>query len=188
MVSENDKMIYFPRTFNEQMGWIGAEIEQIIKHNERFHSKERIKEQGKSAYGEDGYTQLINRLFEIIKADPKNKALHREVIRAEEELKAFLYDDPGALSEKEILEYWNAYLCAYMAELEAHPMHYLLIKKMDDKSDDIIGIYNSLTSLKEAYVVAVQNIVKHEKVMINAFDEYAGSWHYNVKPGELWKI
>lgn len=118
MINEVDKQIYFTKTFNEQMAWIDEEVEHIIKYNDAHKLKEGIQEQGKEAYGEAGYTHAISRLFEIVKADPKNKALLREVNRAEDELKAFLYDEPGALSEKEIFEYWNSYLWAYVTELE----------------------------------------------------------------------
>lgn len=121
MVDEIDKQIYFSRTFNEQMAWIDEEVEHIIKHNDVHKIKAGIQKQGKEAYGEAGYTHAINRLFEIVKSDPKNRALLREVNKAEEELKAFLYDDPGALSEAEISEYWNNYMCAYVAELEYSP-------------------------------------------------------------------
>ena len=31
----------------------------------------------------------------------------------------------------------------------------------------------------------VDYIVKHEKVMVNAFDEFSGQWHYNMKPEQL---
>lgn len=121
MVQEVDKQIFFSRSFNEQMAWIGEEVEHIIKYNEVHKIKEGIKKQGKAAYGEVGYTHTIKRLFEIIKADPKNKALLREVNKAEEELKSFLYDESDALSEKEIFEYWNNYEWAYAAELEDSP-------------------------------------------------------------------
>lgn len=100
------------------MAWIDEEVEHIIKYNDVHKLKAGIQEQGKEAYGKAGYTHAINRLFEIVKADPKNKALLCEINKAEEELKAFLYDESGALSEKEIFEYWNNYLRAYVAELE----------------------------------------------------------------------
>lgn len=209
MIDTLDKKIYFPRSFNEQMAWIDEEVEHIIKYDDKYNIKKDIQEKGIDAYGQSGYTHAINRLFEIIKTDPKNKALLQEVCKAEKELIAFLYDEPGALSEKQIYEYWNAYLQSYIAELETHPMHYVLIKELDvrqdeeERSDEFLGIYDSLARLEDAYVIAVQKleeqhknmtgllgdkvdyIVKHEKVMINAFDEFTGRWHYNVKPEQL---
>ena len=105
-----DKETCFPRTFNEQMAWIGEEVEHIVKHNATRQTKQSIRQQGREAYGQNGYTHTIKRMFDIIKADPKNRALMREVDRAEQELTAFLYDEPGALPEEEILAYWNNYM------------------------------------------------------------------------------
>ena len=73
-------------------------------------------------------------MFDIIKADPKNRALMREVDRAEQELTAFLYDEPGALPEEEIFAYWNNYQ-AYTAELESHPIHYFIVRGYDEFHD-----------------------------------------------------
>ena len=111
--------------------------------------------------------------------------------------------------KKKGYEYWNAYLQSYIAEMESHPMHYVLIKGIDVRQDEeeqnnkFLGIYDGLARLEDAYVVAVQKleeqhknmtgllgdkvdyIVKHEKIMINVFDEFTGRWHYNVKPEQL---
>ncbi len=106
-------------SFNEQMSWIDEEVEHIIKYNEKYHLKSEIQKMGRSAYGQLGYTHAINRLFEMIKADSKNEAYSHEVCKAEKELIAFLYDEPGAMSEEEIYTYWNNYLQLYMDELEA---------------------------------------------------------------------
>lgn len=185
MVSTTDKFIYFPKSFNEQMAWIGEEVEHIIKHNDEHDIKKNIQEKGRWAYGEPGYTHAINRLFEIIKSDPKNKAVLHEVCRAEQELIDFLYDEPEALSERQIYDYWNSYMQSYIAELENHPMHYILLKKQEgqDKNDELIGIYNSIARLQEAYNIAVYNLEKQkEQLVINAFDEVIGRWYYNVKP------
>lgn len=96
-----------------------------------------------------------------------------------------------------------------MAELEAHPMHYVLVKGLDvrhsgeDKNEEFLGIYDSLARLQDTYVMALQKleeqhknmtgllgdkvnyIVKHEKVMINVFDEFTGRWYYDVSPEQL---
>lgn len=202
MIKEVDKQIYFPRSFNEQMAWIGEEVEHIIKYNEAHKIKEEIK---KATYGEVGYTHAIKRLFEIIKADPKNKALLREVNKAEEELKSFLYDESDALSEKEIFQYWNNYEWAYVAELEYAPKAYFIHEGFDENYDtgEWIGIFYSLSKAKEAYeeaVVQLQNqheelknsvgeslsyALEHEKIMIHIFDEKDNRWSYDVNPDEL---
>ena len=93
MIDAMDKKIYFPRTFNEQMAWIAEEVEHIIKYNTEHNIKKNIQEEGVGAYGQAGYTHAINRLFEIIESDPKNKALLQEVCKAEKELMAFFYDE-----------------------------------------------------------------------------------------------
>ena len=204
MVNKRDKKIYFPKSFNEQMSWIYEAIEHIIKHGK---IKKDIQERGRAAYGKQGYTHAIHRLFEIIKADSKNKAVLREVYRAEQELMSYLYDEPDALPEAQIFAYWNSYLQAYIAELETHPVHYVLAKGLDvrinENNNEILGVYDSLGKLQDAYVIAfskleeqhknmtgllgkqVDYIVKHEKVMINTFDEFSGRWQYHVDPDQL---
>lgn len=209
MVDMIDKKLYYSMSFNEQMAWIGAEIEQILKYNDTHNIKEEIKKQGKNSYGAAGDTHVINRLFEIIKADPKNKALLREVNKAEEEWKAFLYDEPWALSGEQMFTYWNSYLQSYIAELETHAIHYILVKGIKEsnceeiKSEVFLGVYDSIARLQDAYVIALQKleechksisgllgdnaeyIVKHEKVMINVFDESIACWYYDVSPERL---
>ncbi len=209
MIKALDKKIYFPKSFNEQMAWIDEEVKHIIKYNDKYNIKRDIQEKGIGAYGQSGYTHTINRLFEIIKSDPKNRALLQEVCKAEKELIAFLYDEPGALSEEQIYAYWNFYLQSYIVESETHPIHYILMKGFDvksnkeDKKEELIGVYDSIGKLQDAYIIAFQKleeqhknmkgllgdkvdyIVKHEKVMINAFDEFTGSWYYNIEPKQL---
>lgn len=110
MFSEVDKQ-YFSISYNEQMSLIGEEVEHII----RFGEKAIIWKQGEESYGNDGYTHSIKRLFTIIKADPKNVEMLSEIIRAESELKSFLYNDTP--SEQYIFDYWNRYLWGYVNEL-----------------------------------------------------------------------
>ena len=86
LMDELDEKIYFPKSFNEQMPWIDESIEHIIKHGK---IKKDNQERGRASYGKQGYTHAIHRLFEIIKADPKNKAVLREVYRAEQELMSY---------------------------------------------------------------------------------------------------
>ena len=117
VVSEKDKRIYFPRSFNEQMSLIDEEIELILKREKR--AKERNLNAEAKINRNEEYGHVINRLFEIIKEDPKNVAVLREVETAERELWAFLEHEPGAKSKEEIYAYWHNYLLAYIAELEA---------------------------------------------------------------------
>lgn len=185
MVGTMDKLIYYPKSFNEQMAWLGEEVEHIIKYNNEYKIKKNIQEAGRNTYGENGYTRAINRLFAIIKSDPKNKAVLHEVCRAEQELITFLYDEPGALSEWQIYAYWNSYMQSYVAELDEHSMHYMLIKKQDgeDKNDEFIGIYDSTAKLQESYNIAIYSLKESkEQLTINAFDEAIGHWYYNLKP------
>ena len=105
---------YFAKSFNEQMTWIDEEIEHIIK----YKLKDIIRAQGKEAYGRTNYTEGIKRLFDIVKTDPKNKPVWDEVDKAERDLIAFLYDEPGALSEREIYIYWNEYMWKYAEEVK----------------------------------------------------------------------
>lgn len=199
---------FFSRTFNEQMTWIGEEVEHIIKNNEKFHSKEKILKEGKMAYGKSGYTYTIHRLFRVIKADPKNQALLREINRAEQELIDFLYDEPGALTENEIFTYWNQYVWAYVAELNSKPVHYLLMRGDENSYDDMvgIGIYQTIGKLREAYYSVVEEMekeqrklieeygahdrgvqyaIRHEKVKIYAFDEISEKWTCDITPEQI---
>ena len=89
----------------------------ILKREKRAKERDRNAEVKINRNEEHGHA--INRLFEIIKEDPKNVAVLREVETAERELWAFLEHKPGAKSEEEIYAYWHNYLLAYIAELEA---------------------------------------------------------------------
>lgn len=202
MVDIKDKQIYCPKSFSEQMAWIDEEVESIIKYDKEHNIRLKIQEKGIAAYGEAGYTHAIHRLFEIVRADPKNIALLHEVNRAEEDLVAYLYNKPDAPAEEEIFGYWNAYMQAYIAELEMHSIHYILYR-IEKQSKKILGVYDSIAKLQDAYVIENQklenrqkniigllennadDIVKPEKVMIDAFDEFTMSWHNNIKPENL---
>ncbi len=185
MVSEQDKTIYFPCTFNEQMAWIGEEVEMILGKNRNFNADITMINRN------EGSGHTIDRLFKIIKEDPKNISVLREVEAAEKELWAFLEHKPGAKSEEEIYTYWNNYLWAYVAELESEPTHYFLMRGYDEchNGDEWIGIYDSLAQLKSAYKAAMQVLeqehkqygesnwaAEHEKVMINTYHEATGKW------------
>lgn len=178
-------MIWFTKSLNEQMAWIDEEVDNIIKHD----SKNRIQERGRDAYGEPGCASAIKRMFDIIKADPKNRSLMREIERAERELTAFLFDEPNALSEQEISAYWKNYTTAYIAELQQSPsLYYLLIKT----PGEVLGVYRSAGILKTAYDKAVRELEKEqkdsgtsEKITINSFDETSSEWQYDIDPGQL---
>ena len=91
--------------------------------------------------------------------------------------------------------------------LKTHPIHYALVKGIEkEKTVELLGVYDSLGKLQDAYVIAFQKleeqhknmtgllgsqvsyIVEHEKVMINIFDEFTGRWRYNTSPDQLfWK-
>ena len=185
MVTTIDKLIYYPKSFNEQMAWIGEEVEHIIKYDNEYSIKKNIQEAGRNAYGMCEYTHAINKLFAIVKSDPKNQAVLHEVCRAEQELISFLYDDSGALSEGKIYEYWNTYMKSYMAELDAHKMHFVLMKKyeLQGKNDECIGSYGSIAKLQEAYYTTAYGLRKNkESLIINAYDEFSGQWIYNIEP------
>lgn len=92
--------------------------------------------------------------------------------------------------------------------MKIHPIHYALVKGIEkEKSVELIGIYDSLGKLQDAYIIAFQKleeqhknmtgllgnqvsyIVEHEKAMINMFDEFTGRWRYNISPDQLfWKV
>lgn len=189
MVTEHDKRTYFPLSLNEQMSWIGEEIERIIKTNKKHEVRKR-NEQG------FGYEHSINRGFSIVKEDPKNKALLREIERAEKEWWDYVDDAPGALSDDEIFTYWNQYMWAYCAEVDGQSRtFYFLMRGYDlfHDGDEWIGIYDSLSKLKTAYNEAVQELEEehkkwgasdytkaNERVRINIFDQTAGKWKYDV--------
>lgn len=165
MIDIKDNQIYFSKSFNEQMAWIDAEVEHIINYDKKHNIRLKIQEKGIAAYGEAGYTHAIHRLFEIIRDDPKNKALLHEVNRAEQDLVAYLYDKPDAPDEDEIFTYWNAYLQSYIAELEMHPVHYILYKT-DEHSKKILGVYDSIAKLQDAYVIEIQKLeIRHKNII-----------------------
>lgn len=116
MDSEIDQEIYLKKSYSEQMAWIGEEVENIINHNRVT----TIREHGKDSYGMIGSTYSIKRLFEIIKADPKNVEHLNEVNTVEKELIGFFYDDIQHMSEEDIYKYWHSYLERYIEELNAN--------------------------------------------------------------------
>lgn len=114
---------YRRMSFNEQMAYIDEEVQGIIDGG----VKTVRQQNGRAKYGNSVNTYAIARLFDIIKADPKNQAVLREVCQAEKELIAFLYDEPDALSTEAISAYWRRYTDAYVTELEqACPPHFLV--------------------------------------------------------------
>lgn len=114
MVDEEDKKIYYPMSFLEQMTWIQEDIEHILNKK----SLETMRNAGIERFGEPGYGSSIKRLLEIIKSDPKNRPLLREILQAERELLLFIYNESLDLTETYIRNYWNEYFQAYCYVLE----------------------------------------------------------------------
>ncbi|MDY3110174.1 MAG: hypothetical protein SOW50_08660 [Lachnospiraceae bacterium] len=79
---------------------------------------ETMRSAGIERFGEPGYGGSIKRLLEIIKSDPKNKPLLREIIKAEKELLLFIYDEHTDLTEEYIRNYWKEFFEAYCHVLE----------------------------------------------------------------------
>ncbi len=114
MVDDQDKEIYYPMSFLEQMSWVQEDIEHILNNN----TLESMRSAGVERFGEPGYGSSIKRLLEIIKTDPKNKPLLREIINAEKELLSFIYKEQKDLTEDYIRNYWKEYFKAYCYVLE----------------------------------------------------------------------
>ena len=108
------KEIYYPMSFLEQMTWVQEDVEQILNNN----TLETMRSAGVERFGEPGYGGSIKRLLEIIKTDPKNKPILREIIKAERELLLFIYDEHTDLTEDYIRNYWKEYFKAYCYVLE----------------------------------------------------------------------
>lgn len=187
MISRHDRDIYFPMSFSEQMSCLGGKIERIIKEKKESEVRDSYKN------GFSSYALTINKFFHIIKEDPKNVAVLREVKRAEREWWAYVYGKSDTLSGDKIFTYWHNYLRAYYAELEAQPVSYFLIRGYDEfhDGDEWIGIYDSIPELEHAYKEAVQKLEKehinsdsravaNKKVMINAFNKATGKWCYDI--------
>lgn len=113
MVDDQDKEIYYPISFLEQMTWVQEDLEHIFNN-----TLETMRSAGIERFGEPGYGSSIKRLLEIIKSDPKNKPLLREITKAEKELLSFLYDEHTDLTEDYIRNYWKEYFKAYCYVLE----------------------------------------------------------------------
>lgn len=195
-IDAREKIIWFSKSFNEQMAWVDEEVENIIKHD----LKNRIQEKGRNAYGEPGCASSVKRLFDIIKADPKNRSLMREICQAERELTAFLFDEPNTLSEQEISAYWGNFTSAYIAELQQSPsLYYLLVRTPTSgqcgRRGKVLGVYRSAGILKTAYDKTVRELEKEqkdsktsEKITINSFDETINGWQYDIDPKQLFDL
>ena len=114
MIDDDDKKIYYPMSFLEQMTWVQEDIEHILNKK----TLNAMRSAGIERFGEPGYGSSIKRLLEIIKTDPKNKPLLREIINAEKELLSFVYKEQKDLTEDYIRNYWKEYFKAYCYVLE----------------------------------------------------------------------
>lgn len=102
---------WFSKSFLFQMAEIDGEMERVFRDKAKL---ERIRTDRNYV----GEPQVIQRVFAIIKRDPKNTPLLREIERAERETVAFLSGAPDAPTLEDMRAYWNNYAQAYIAELE----------------------------------------------------------------------
>lgn len=107
---EDYNRMWHRRTFLEQMVEIEGELSRVFCNEDGL---ERIR----SDPGYMGEPQTIQSLFKIIKSDPKNAALLREIGRAEEEVYAYLAGVPGAPPEEALRAYWQRVMDSYIAEI-----------------------------------------------------------------------
>ena len=114
MIDDDDKKTYYPMSFLEQMTWVQEDIEHILNKK----TLNAMRSAGIERFGEPGYGSSIKRLLEIIKSDPKNKPLLREIINAEKELLSFVYKEQKDLTEDYIRNYWKEYFKAYCYVLD----------------------------------------------------------------------
>lgn len=114
MIDDDDNKIYYPMSFLQQMSWLQEEIEHMLNKK----TLNAMRSAGIERFGEPGYGSSIKRLLEIIKTDPKNKPLLREIINAEKELLSFVYKEQKDLNEEYIRNYWKEYFKAYCYVLE----------------------------------------------------------------------
>lgn len=61
MVDDQDKEIYYPISFLEQMTWVQEDLEHIFNN-----TLETMRSAGIERFGEPGYGSSIKRLLEII--------------------------------------------------------------------------------------------------------------------------
>lgn len=90
----------------------------IVKERDANSTLEIMRSAGIERFGEPGYGSSIKRLLEIIKSDPKNKTLLRDIITAEKELLSFVYKEHTDLNEDYIRNCWKQYFKAYCYVLE----------------------------------------------------------------------
>lgn len=103
--------VWYRSTFLRQMVEIEGELDRVFRDEGRL---EKIR--GDPDYV--GEPQSIQLLFEIIKSDPKNAALLREIGRAEEEVYAYLAGAPSAPAAEALRSYWRRVMDGYIAEIE----------------------------------------------------------------------
>ena len=129
------------------MSNIHGEIIKIMKYDDKYHIKKSIQNKGRTAYGEDGHTQVINRIFRIVQSDPKNEGFLEEVDRAKEEFVKWIYDEPGAMSDEEMCLYYNSYLEAYMEEVSMEELKNIELN--DEELEELYEIDLQLSKVKE---------------------------------------
>ena len=110
-ISESSDKQWFSKSFSFQMANIDCELQRIFRDETKL---ERIRTDRDYV----GEPQVIQHVFEIVKRDPKNVPLLREVERAEQELFSFLSGASDAPAPEDIRVYWSKYSQAYMSEME----------------------------------------------------------------------
>jgi len=238
------------------------DIDEVKYTIEDFHNIEKSYEAFINAFEENRFFRKKFCLIEsniIIKNKGcfnnigvliKKQKIPIRIVHNDTKISNILYDEQDALTEEKIHAYWNAYMHSFIAELETHPIHYVLVKGFDDRhnrgsvniddnnlngniediienskenyteedvedyiesiiedksshNNEVLGVYDSIARLQDAYIIALQKleeqhknmtgllgnkvayIVKNEKIMINVFDEFLGKWYYNVKTDRL---
>ena len=107
--------MFYSMSYIRQMAEIAGEVLRIVRRG----LKERIKE-NKDYKGEP---QVIEHLFDMIKCDPKNAERLPEIKKAECGYLAYMNDEPNAPTDKELSEYWNCCVQAYVSEIEMDELH-----------------------------------------------------------------
>ena len=108
---ESSDKHWFAKSFAAQMAEISGELGRVLRNPDKLN---RIRTDSNYI----GEPQTIQRVFEIIKRDPKNAELLQEVERVERETFSFLCGTPQAPSLEHMRGYWNKWFETWMDELE----------------------------------------------------------------------
>lgn len=157
-----------------------VEIEGELRHV--FCNKDRL-ERLRSEPDYVGEPQIFQSLFEIIKSDPKNAALLREIGRAEEEVYAYLAGAPGAPPEEELRAYWQAYFDAYLAELRSRDnQKFYILSKGGEQPRIYTDDYSLMGAYRDALEESAAGSGPEPDLRIDAYDESDEHWDYHILP------